>query len=74
MYLTPLHCSLSIPYEIDPASIDGETDAFIQEMLRTRFKDTTLVTVAHRLNTIMDYDLILGKTIVDSLIYANVTL
>jgi ABC-type multidrug transport system fused ATPase/permease subunit len=41
------------------ASIDGETDAFIQEMLRTRFVDTTLVTVAHRLNTIMDYDLIL---------------
>ena len=30
-------------------------------MLRTRFKDTTLVTVAHRLNTIMDYDCILGK-------------
>jgi ABC-type multidrug transport system fused ATPase/permease subunit len=41
------------------ASIDGETDAFIQEMLRTRFVDTTLITVAHRLNTIMDYDLIL---------------
>lgn len=28
-------------------------------MLRTRFSDTTLVTVAHRLNTIMDYDVIL---------------
>jgi ABC-type multidrug transport system fused ATPase/permease subunit len=41
------------------ASIDGETDSFIQEMLRTRFKETTLVTIAHRLNTIMDYDLIL---------------
>jgi ABC-type multidrug transport system fused ATPase/permease subunit len=41
------------------ASIDGETDAFIQQMLRTRFAGATLVTVAHRLNTIMDYDLIL---------------
>jgi ABC-type multidrug transport system fused ATPase/permease subunit len=41
------------------ASIDGETDAFIQKMLRTRFQDTTLVTVAHRLGTIMDYDMIL---------------
>lgn len=41
------------------ASVDGETDAFIQRMLRTRFKDTTLLTVAHRLNTIMDYDTIL---------------
>lgn len=41
------------------ASIDGETDAFIQRMLRTRFPDTTLVTIAHRLNTIMDYDYVL---------------
>jgi ABC-type multidrug transport system fused ATPase/permease subunit len=28
-------------------------------MLRTRFVKTTMLTVAHRLNTIMDYDLIL---------------
>ncbi|VEU37559.1 unnamed protein product [Pseudo-nitzschia multistriata] len=41
------------------ASIDGETDAFIQKMLRTRFPNTTLVTIAHRLNTIMDYDYVL---------------
>jgi len=38
------------------ASIDGETDIFIQRMLRTRFQESTLLTVAHRLNTIMDYD------------------
>lgn len=30
------------------ASIDGETDAFIQRMLRSRFSNTTLITVAHR--------------------------
>jgi ABC-type multidrug transport system fused ATPase/permease subunit len=42
------------------ASVDGDTDAFIQEMIRTRFKGTTLLTVAHRLNTIMDYDVILA--------------
>lgn len=41
------------------ASVDRETDAFIQKMLRTHFKETTLLTVAHRLNTILDYDLIL---------------
>ncbi|CAJ1954764.1 unnamed protein product [Cylindrotheca closterium] len=41
------------------ASIDGETDAFIQNMLRSRFPNTTLITIAHRLNTIMDYDLVL---------------
>ena len=28
-------------------------------MLRSRFQDTTLLTIAHRLNTIMDYDVIL---------------
>jgi len=42
------------------ASVDGETDAFIQNMLRTRFDGCTLLTIAHRLNTIMDYDLIIA--------------
>jgi len=41
------------------ASVDGETDAFIQKMIRSRFRDTTLLTIAHRLNTIMDYDVVL---------------
>ena len=42
------------------ASVDGETDAFLQRMLRTNFQHgTTLLTIAHRLNTIMDYDDIL---------------
>mmetsp|Transcript_14439 Transcript_14439/g.30303 ORF Transcript_14439/g.30303 Transcript_14439/m.30303 type:complete len:430 (+) Transcript_14439:1-1290(+) len=41
------------------ASVDGETDALIQRMLRSRFVGTTLLTIAHRLNTIMDYDVIL---------------
>ena len=40
------------------ASVDTGTDAVIQEMLRTRFKNTTLFTVAHRLQTIMDYDVV----------------
>lgn len=41
------------------ASVDGNTDAFIQELLKTHFSETTLLTVAHRLNTVMDYDLVL---------------
>jgi len=41
------------------ANIDGETDSFIQKMLRTRFRSTTLLTIAHRLDTIMDYDKII---------------
>lgn len=41
------------------ASVDTETDAFIQKMIRSQFEGTTILTVAHRLNTIMDYDKVL---------------
>ena len=41
------------------ASVDTETDSLIQKMIRERFQGTTLLTIAHRLNTIMDYDVIL---------------
>ncbi|KAH7100034.1 ATP-binding cassette transporter [Auriculariales sp. MPI-PUGE-AT-0066] len=38
------------------ASVDYQTDVAIQESLRTELKGTTLITVAHRLRTIMDAD------------------
>ena len=41
------------------ASIDAETDRVIQEMVRRVFKDITVLTIAHRLNTIADSDLII---------------
>jgi len=37
------------------ASVDMETDAMIQKSLRENF-DSTIFTIAHRLNTIIDYD------------------
>jgi len=35
------------------------TDAFIQKVLKERFSDTTVITIAHRLNTVADYDKII---------------
>jgi ABC-type multidrug transport system fused ATPase/permease subunit len=41
------------------SNVDMKTDDFIQGVIRGRFRDTTVLTVAHRLNTVADYDSIL---------------
>uniref|UniRef100_A0A8B9TP25 ABC-type glutathione-S-conjugate transporter n=1 Tax=Anas platyrhynchos TaxID=8839 RepID=A0A8B9TP25_ANAPL len=41
------------------AAVDLETDLQIQSALRTHFKESTVLTIAHRINTIMDCDRIL---------------
>ena len=38
------------------SNVDLHTDAFIQKVIKENFRDTTVITIAHRLNTIADYD------------------
>lgn len=41
------------------AAVDMETDNLIQSTIRSQFEDCTVLTIAHRLNTIMDYTRVL---------------
>jgi ABC-type multidrug transport system fused ATPase/permease subunit len=50
------------------ANVDPQTDSLIQNTIRTKFAECTVLTVAHRLNTIMDSDRVLvmeGGTMVE---------
>ena len=38
------------------AGVDMATDELIQNTISTEFKECTVMTIAHRLNTVIDYD------------------
>ncbi|KAJ2094181.1 Canalicular multispecific organic anion transporter 1, partial [Coemansia sp. RSA 922] len=41
------------------ANVDLETDKSVQELIRKEFSDSTVLTIAHRLETIMNSDRII---------------
>lgn len=41
------------------AAIDTHTDILIQATIRKQFEESTVITIAHRINTILDYDRVL---------------
>lgn len=46
-------------FEIATASVDLATDSLIQKAIRVDFASSTVITIAHRLNTVVDYTRIL---------------
>jgi ABC-type multidrug transport system fused ATPase/permease subunit len=53
------------------ASIDFKTDTKIQAAVREEFKNACLLTIAHRIRTVIDYDRLVNTESPSSLSYSD---
>lgn len=51
------HSALAwVSFDANGSSVDTDTDEFIQRIIHDEFRHHTIVAIAHKLNTVLDFD------------------